>query len=156
MSHPTATSLRLPAAYGTPSRLLEWADVRDRLTRAPHYWLATTRPDARPHVVVVDGLWIDDRWYFGGAPQTVSQRNLRTNADIAVHLPDADRVIIAEGRAVRHKPSAAQARELAVASTAKYGFAPPQSAYRSGVWTLLPRCVLAWNSLSEDATRFDF
>ena len=39
---------------------LAWPTVRQRLEQAARYWLVTTRPDARAHVVPVDGLWVDD------------------------------------------------------------------------------------------------
>jgi hypothetical protein len=45
--------------------------VRGPLESAPHYWLATTLLDGRPHVVPVDGLWLADRWYFGRHVNTV-------------------------------------------------------------------------------------
>ena len=42
-----------------------------------HYWLATVRRDGTPHVVPVDGMWLDGGCYFGGDPATVHIRNLR-------------------------------------------------------------------------------
>jgi hypothetical protein len=63
---PVAELMDLPDAYGKAETTLGWEGVRARLTEAAHYWLATVRPDGRPHVVPLDGLWIDDRWYFGG------------------------------------------------------------------------------------------
>jgi len=47
--------LKLPSSYGSPSRLLDWALVEQRLVDSLHYWLATVRRDGSPHVVPVDG-----------------------------------------------------------------------------------------------------
>jgi nitroimidazol reductase NimA-like FMN-containing flavoprotein (pyridoxamine 5'-phosphate oxidase superfamily) len=153
---PTTTAIRLPEGYGTPRRTLSWQEVRERLEQAAHYWVATTRPDGRPHVVPVDGLWVDDGWYFGGHPDTVHQRNLRANPQIAIHLGDAIAVVIAEGRAQWTTPTADLAERLATASRGKYGYAPPPQAYLDGVWVLSPQRVLAWNSVAQDPTRFTF
>ena len=58
--------LPLPPEYGTPSKTLAWADVEARLEAATRVWLATVRPDGRPHTVPVDGLWQDGAEWFGG------------------------------------------------------------------------------------------
>ncbi len=63
---PTAELLAVPAVYGKPKKILDWDAVYGRLDQAERYWLATTRPDGRPHVVPVDGVWLDGIWYFGG------------------------------------------------------------------------------------------
>jgi nitroimidazol reductase NimA-like FMN-containing flavoprotein (pyridoxamine 5'-phosphate oxidase superfamily) len=152
---PTVTQINLPPGYGTPERALEWSAVRRRLEESERYWLATTRPDGRPHVVPVDGVWVDGTWYFGGHPDTVHQRNLQDNQEIAVHLEDTVKAVIAEGRAERVKPSPELAGRLIAASKKKYGYSMPEEAYTFGVWTLAPR-VLAWESIASDPTRFTF
>ena len=153
---PMAESIRLPEAYGKPSKLLFWPDVEARLIEAMHYWLATARPDGRPHVVPVDGIWHDGACYFGGDPATVHERNLRADSHAVIHLDDSESATIVEGRAERHAPSESEAEALASASKSKCGYAPPPAAYRDGVWRLVPVTVLAWNVLYEDATRFRF
>src|SRR5215212_5672584 len=113
---PKTSSIRLPAEYGTPAQTLPWEDVRSRLEQATQYWLSTTRPDGRPHTVPVDGLWVDDLWYFGGSPQAVHQRNLHTNSEIVVHLSDAMKAVIVEGVASWRVVASSDARGLAAAS----------------------------------------
>jgi hypothetical protein len=73
-----------------------------------------------------------------------------------VHLSDAMRAVIVEGLASWRVLASSDARRLAAASNAKYGYAPPLRAYTSGVWVLEPRRVLAWTNFPQDATRFDF
>ena len=51
--------LNLPASYGSPNRVLSWAEVEQKLIESKTYWLATTRPDGRPHVMPVWGVWMD-------------------------------------------------------------------------------------------------
>ena len=53
----------MPDGYGLPTSddgLLEWSAVQGRLVEELHYWMATTRPDGRPHVVPRWGAWLDD------------------------------------------------------------------------------------------------
>jgi hypothetical protein len=151
---PTGEVLRLPAAYGSPSRVLEWADVSARLEQAPQYWLTTVRSDGRPHTVPIDALWLEDACWFGGSPETLWQRNLQSDRRVTLHLPDAVAAVIVEGECELVRPDRAWADALVAASNAKYGYAPPVSAYLGGVWRLPPTKVFAWSSLPEDATRF--
>ena len=51
---PTRSRPSFPAGYGLPEGdegMLDWSQVRQRLVASKHYWLATVRPDGRPHVV---------------------------------------------------------------------------------------------------------
>jgi nitroimidazol reductase NimA-like FMN-containing flavoprotein (pyridoxamine 5'-phosphate oxidase superfamily) len=153
---PAAEKMSLPAGYGTPEKPLDWATVHQRIADSDRVWLATTRPDGRPHVVPVDGLWLEGSWYFGGSPETVHMRNLRENPSVVIHLGDVMSVVIAEGRAELVTPPSARANALVAASKQKYGYAPPAQAYQAGVWCLTPTRILAWQSFPQDVTRFRF
>jgi hypothetical protein len=41
---------------------LSWESVRAQLAEAKQYWLATNHGGGSPHVVPLDGLWVDDVW----------------------------------------------------------------------------------------------
>jgi nitroimidazol reductase NimA-like FMN-containing flavoprotein (pyridoxamine 5'-phosphate oxidase superfamily) len=153
---PRAEQLAIPPEYGKPSQLLAWDVVAARLQEARYYWLATVRPDGRPHVVPLDGLWVDARWYFGGSPSTVKHRNLLANPYATVHLEDGGSAVIVDGRCEIERPSQDEAESLVTASKAKYGYAPPIDAYLQGVCALSPERVLAWTELTVDATRYLF
>jgi hypothetical protein len=153
---PVTEQLKLPSGYGSPHRLLDWASVEQRLIDSLHYWLATARRDGRPHVVPVDGMWLDGGCYFGGDPDSVHIRNLRRDGRAAVHLDDGESAVIVEGSAEWVTPSKALAQRLATAAKAKYGYPQSASSYLPGVWRLQPAKVLAWNTLYVDATRFLF
>ena len=85
----------LPESEG--KGLLPWSWAAERLERARNYWVASTRPDGRPHVMAVWGVWMEDAFYFGTDPASVKGRNLRANPSIAVHLESGDEVVILEG-----------------------------------------------------------
>jgi hypothetical protein len=153
---PTAESLALPEEYGKPGKTLDWAGVRADLERAERYWIATTRRDGRPHVVPVDGIWLDDLWYYGGSGEAVHQRAVVVNPRVVMHLEDAMKAVIVEGEVRLTKPTEGVAKQLVSASREKYGYAPSVSEYRRGVQTLFPSRVLAWTEFPRDATRFRF
>ncbi len=66
-----------------------------RLGTANNYWVATTRPDGRPHSAPVWGVWLDDGLWFGAMGQKV--RNLAALPYAVIHLDSADDVIMVEG-----------------------------------------------------------
>lgn len=155
-SGPAAERLDLPSEYGSPAKTMAWADVEARLQAATHLWLATVRPDGRPHTVPVDGLWLDGAAWFGGSPETVKHRNLLAGGHAVLHLADAEAAVIVEGRCEHVAPDGPTVDRLIAASKQKYGYAPPADAYAGGVWCLRPSKVMAWTSLPVDATRFRF
>jgi nitroimidazol reductase NimA-like FMN-containing flavoprotein (pyridoxamine 5'-phosphate oxidase superfamily) len=148
----------IPPEYGNPTQRLEWADVERRLESATVYWLASTRPDGRPHVIPRDGTWLDGGLYYGGSPETVHYRNITRNPHVVVHIGDGHEAIIVEGAVEIEKPTAETAARLSEKSFAKYPQygRPDSSLYMGGVSVLRPRRVLAWTSFTENATRFRF
>ncbi|HLL61613.1 MAG TPA: pyridoxamine 5'-phosphate oxidase family protein [Propionibacteriaceae bacterium] len=151
-----ARQLGLPPSYGRPARVLGWDEVEPKLAESKTYWLATTRPDGRPHAVPVDGIWWQGALYFGGDPATVHIRNLRNDPRVVVHTESGESPVIAEGVAEWHQPSEDEINGLVTATQAKYGYPASPDSYRGGTWRLSPVRVLAWNVLYEDATRFTF
>jgi nitroimidazol reductase NimA-like FMN-containing flavoprotein (pyridoxamine 5'-phosphate oxidase superfamily) len=153
---PIAELLELPDGYGKAQTALTWEAVRAELSSAERYWIATTREDGRPHVVPVDGIWLDDLWYYGGSEETVHHRTVTANPQVVMHLEDAVKAVIVEGDVRSTNPPKLVAERLAATSKTKYGYAPPAAEYEKGVLTLFPSRVLAWTTFPKDATRFRF
>jgi hypothetical protein len=154
---PVAELLDLPKEYGRPKEPLDWATVRTELERAQRYWIVTVRDDGRPHAVPVDGIWLDDAWYYGGSDQTVHHRSVLANPDVVMHLEDGMKAVIVEGEVRHTTPHEALARKLADASRQKYGYGMDPGDYqKGGVLMLRPRRVMAWMAFPTDATRFRF
>ncbi len=146
--------LTLPESYGKPDRVLAWPEVEQKLVESKTYWLATTRPDGRPHSVPVDGVWLDGALYFGGEPDTVHIRNLSADPRAVVHTESGESPVIAEGTAAWYQPNPDEVSRLTEATRAKYGYPVSRESYSGGTWRLSPRRVLAWTVLYQDATRF--
>jgi nitroimidazol reductase NimA-like FMN-containing flavoprotein (pyridoxamine 5'-phosphate oxidase superfamily) len=62
-------------------------------------WLATTRPDGRPHVVPLGAIWLDGAMYFSAGENTRKARNLATNPHCVVTFSAPDLDIVVEGEA---------------------------------------------------------
>jgi hypothetical protein len=105
--------------------------------------------------VPLDGLWLDDVWYYGGSEQAVHYRNVLADPVVVMHLPDPVKAVIVEGDARLAHPSPELARRLAEAANEKYGYGQDPAAYQ-GALGLYPRTVRAWTAFPRDATRFRF
>ena len=159
MATPRASRPSIPSSYGVPDAaegMLAWSAVAQRLEQARNYWLATTRPDGRPHVVAVWGLWVDDAFYCIGSPETRWLRNVAANPAVALHLEDGDQVVIVEGQMERCAPDGDLAARLSQESIAKYAVAPDFANETEATWRLQPQTALAWTQFPADATRFRF
>ena len=73
-----------------------------RLTDERICWLATTRPDGRPHLSPIWFVWVDDRFWVCTTGSAVKVRNVGAQPAVAVSLQDGGAPLVAEGRAVIH------------------------------------------------------
>lgn len=74
---------------------LPWAWAAGQLDRAFNYWIATTRPDGRPHTRPVWGLWLDGAFWF--TTGSLAAGNLAQQSAITVHLESGNESVIIEG-----------------------------------------------------------
>lgn len=88
----------LPADEGTG--LLPWSWAEARLTRAHDYWVATTWPDGRPHVMPVWGVWRDEAVWFSSSVRSRKARNLAADPRCVVTTDDPQEPVVVEGTAV--------------------------------------------------------
>ncbi len=166
-AEPTADRPRMPDGYGLPETtegLRPWADVDERLRGAETVWMATTRPDGRPHVVPRWGVWLDQRFYYDGAPTTRHTQNLLANPACALHLESGTDVVVLEGES---RPATPPDPELAERLSAEFhrkyerqGYAPGPESWSGpdagGLCVFVPRTGLTWSSFPTDATRYTF
>ena len=69
-------------------------------------WVATIRPDGRPHLAPIWFVVSDGHWYFVTDPNSVKARNLQHNARIALSLEDGADPLVIEGEARAVTPDA--------------------------------------------------
>ena len=160
-AEPAPSRPSIPAGYGierSPSaEMIPWSAVGERLAGARNYWLGTTRPDGRPHVAPVWGVWLDGVFYFATDPASRKARNLAASPQLVVHLESGDDVVILEGTAEAAADPSLLAR-FADAYEAKYQFRPDTSSAAPGVYRLRHRVAFAWleRNFPQSATRFTF
>ena len=156
----------MPAGYGLPSDtqgLLAWPQVESELVAAQHYWLASVRPDGRPHVVPRWGVWLDGRFFYDGSPATRHVRNVESNPAMTLNLESGTRTVILEGHSMATRADAdglgSQLSE-AFAKYAEAGYAPEPNSWAGddgrGLRVFVPTRGLAWFDFPKDCTRFRF
>ena len=89
----------LDAAQGTG--LLPWSWAVERLERSHDYWVATIRPDGRPHMMPVWGIWLEDAVWFSSSRGSRKARNLDANPNCTITTDNAYEPVIVEGAGVR-------------------------------------------------------
>jgi general stress protein 26 len=128
---PASTRL---SAFSSPGAVpTAWADGRSDLRAAPVYWLTTVRPDGRPHVTPLIGIWLAGALYFSTGAEERKAKNLTENPHCILttgcnSLDGLDLVV--EGDATKVGDEA-ELRGMADTYEAKYGahFTAPE-----GTW----------------------
>lgn len=154
--------------YGIPDTAegaLPWAWAEERLAAADTYWVGTTRPDGRPHLMPIWAAWLDGRVWMEGGAATRRARNIEANAAVTVGLQlEGFGAVVVEGSAERILLADPALAARLVAAFAKYA-APPASYVADpanwsdpagGIWAVTPRVVFGWSSFPQDATRWTF
>lgn len=145
----------------TPDGLLPFDWARRRLHDATTWWVATVRPDGRPHVMPIWGAWVDDRGYLLGQRTARWARNLGINPACVVHVQHGEDVVIVEGEArLLDRP------DEVVLERCRRGFAKYAASHGSrvdpdawvgkGFWEVTPSVVFGFSDYVTDATRWRF
>lgn len=127
---------------------LAWTRVERRLQNAENYWVATTRPDGRPHAMPVYGIWHEKAFWFATGRHSVKGSNIAANPQVVVHLESGDDVVIVEGTAAEVDDST-RADEIVPHLAGKYGMAAEEMTVGApgsdaALYVVRPRVVQAW------------
>jgi pyridoxamine 5'-phosphate oxidase-like protein len=162
---------RLCAEFSGPgASAVEWGQARRELEQAELFWLSSVRPDGRPHVAPLLGVWLDDAFCFSTGSTERKAKNLAANAHCIVTtgrnvLDGLD--IVVEGTASGVDDDA-DLRAVAAALETKYGahFAEGGTwedlgdAIRGrqvGVWRIAPTVAFGFaKGASYSQTRWSF
>ena len=151
--------------YGLPKSkkgLLPWKWAEDRLRKSRQYWIATTRPDGRPHVMVVWALWLDGALYFATGRTSRKAKNLVRNPSCIMCTENAAEAVVIEGKIAAER-NVDRIREFLKIYEKKYrfdmsGMAEDILNLKEPVFFLRPEVAfgLAEKTFSRSATRWLF
>jgi hypothetical protein len=161
LATPTAAAPIMYGAPAPPGDLLPWAWAEHRLTAARNYWIATTRPDGRPHCRPVWGVWLPDGFWFSTG--SLARHNLTPNPHITVHLESGAEVVIVEGVAAAVSGQDTL-RAVIDAYNAKYNWdihatddgVADASGAAGPAYHVAPHVVFGWDSDMRAPTRWTF
>ena len=151
---------RMPKGYGIPlaksaKDYVPWSWAEERLERARNYWIATSRPDGRPHLMPVWGVWVEGALYFGTDRGSRKARNVAANPAMAVHVDIEDDAVILEGDA-REVTGKATLDAVDRAYLKKYRMKLTDAPGDCFFCELRPKVVFAWSEqdFGRRATRY--
>ncbi|WP_052745994.1 pyridoxamine 5'-phosphate oxidase family protein [Allosalinactinospora lopnorensis] len=100
-----------------------WERALSELRRAQTYWLATVRPDGRPHAVPVLAVVVDGVVHFCANEQSRKARNLELDSHCVITASGETLDLVVEGEAAAVSDEA-EIRRVAEEYAAKYGWQP--------------------------------
>ncbi len=134
--------------------LLPWSWAVEFLSKGRNYWVATTRPDGRPHVMPVWGIWMDEKFYFSTGLQSRKARNLAKDPRCAVGVEQGLDAAVVEGVAELTSDKELT-RRFAQVYEKKYDW--DMAGFEEPIFVVHPRVVIGFTAgLEETATRWTF
>ncbi len=105
MLTPASSRPDVPAAYGVVpadegAGLLDWSWADERLQGRYIWWLATTRPDGRPHLMPVWAVWVGEGVAFSTGGDSRKAKNLAANPFVTIVPERGVESVIVEGEVV--------------------------------------------------------
>ena len=139
--------------------LLPWTWVARKMNRCRTFWLATIHPgkghavQARPHVMPIWGIWLDDTFFFSTGRKSRKGQNLAANPACTVTNDDGVEAVIVEGEA-RQVDAAATLERVAFAYKKKYKMDP--RSMEEPIFALRPKTVFGFieKNFPKSATRW--
>lgn len=98
-----------------------WQESSQRLATADTYWLATVRPDGRPHAVPLLAVWVAGTLHFVASQTSRKARNLAHDPHCVITARSGPLDLVAEGTATKVRDEA-RLRQAAAAYADKYGW----------------------------------
>lgn len=98
---------------------IHWDEAAKRLAESRTFWMATVRPDNRPHIRPILAVWVDDALHYVSSFSARKSDNLRHNPRCTVSTGSPGLDLVVEGEAVRVTDDA-RLRRVAEAYESKY------------------------------------
>jgi PPOX class probable F420-dependent enzyme len=102
------------------SGLLPWSWAEEQLVASRNFWLATRRPDGRPHAMPVWAVWHAGALWFSSSKGSRKARNLAGDPRCVLTTEDPTNPVVVEGEA-ELLTAQRDLETLLTAENAKYG-----------------------------------
>ena len=102
--------------------LLPWKWATQRLKKSRQYWIATTRPDGAPHLMIIWGIWLEDAFWFSTGASSRKARNLAGSPKCVIGTDNAAEAVILEGTVELINAQHAEFEKFATAYKKKYAW----------------------------------
>jgi hypothetical protein len=141
--------------------LKPWSWALERLEKSHNYWISTTRPDGRPHLMLIWGIWWQDAFWFSTGVRTRKAKNIAADPHCVIGTEKADEAVILEGIVEEIKDHSIW-KQLAQIYNGKYGGDVEPLLLSSGgsVFRLQPQVAFAQDehaeNFAESVTRWHF
>jgi nitroimidazol reductase NimA-like FMN-containing flavoprotein (pyridoxamine 5'-phosphate oxidase superfamily) len=139
--------------------LLPWSWVAKKMNGCHTFWLATihagVHSQARPHVMPLWGVWVDDAFFFSTGRKSRKGQNLAANPACTVANDDGEEAVIVEGLATEIT-NPAELKRMATAYKKKYKMDPRSMG--EPIFRVQPSRVFGFveKSFPQSATRWKF
>ena len=117
-------------------------EAQERLETAQNIWIASVRPDGRPHLTPVWFAWTGGKLYISIDPDSVKSKNIANNPRVALTLEDGLHPVICEGTAAPLVPPLPE--EVLAVFLRKYEWDITQENQYHQVVEVTPQKWLAW------------
>jgi hypothetical protein len=157
MSEPQASRPHWPDATqnlpGTTTGLKPWSWALERLEKSHNYWIATSRPEGRPHLMLVWGIWSQDAFWFSTGRRTRKAKNIAADAHCVIATEKTDEAVILEGVAQEITDRAVW-KQIVEVYNRKYGgdVGPLLETSNSCVFRIVPQIAFAQDEHAENFT----
>jgi hypothetical protein len=165
MIEPKASRPHWPDAVQNPSKdlsgLKPWPWALERLEKSHNYWISTTRPDGRPHLMLVWGVWWQDAFWFSTGPRTRKAKNIAADPRVVIGTEKADEAVILEGTVEEIKDRTLW-KQLVEIYNSKYGgdVGPLLESSGGCVFRVIPQIAFGQDehteNFTESVTRWHF
>jgi len=165
MIEPKVSRPYWPDALQKPSSettgLKSWPWALERLEKSHNYWISTSRPDGRPHLMLVWGVWWQNAFWFSTGPRTRKAKNIAADPHCVIATEKADEAVILEGLAEEIKDHSVW-KQIAQVYNRKYGgdVEPLLVASDGCVFRVQPQVAFGQDehteNFTESVTRWNF
>jgi general stress protein 26 len=122
-----------------------------KLSEAEALWFGSVRPDGRPHLAPIWHIWHDDAAWMVTKASAVRTRNLASNPQVSLALPDPMNPLILEGNASEAPHALATLQPL---FQRKYDWDIATDADYTVILRVEPAKLMAWGNHGEGRWRY--